>query len=208
MKSVLAAVAICFALAGCSASGSKLGDRADLGAFKLGHNVVVTENATKGPFSRDATPEELQTSLMAEIDRRIGRYEGTQFYHLGVSIDGYILALPGIPVVASPKSAMILSVRVWDDAAGVKLTDSPRQLTVLESFSGGSIVGSGLTRTKEQQLQNLSENAALAIENFLRENAEWFASKDGAALPEASIGTGGPASEAAKSAPAPRPASG
>lgn len=208
MKSVLAAVAICVALAGCSASGSKLGEQADLGAFKLGHNVVVTENATKGPFSRDATPEELQTSLMAEIDRRMGRYEGTQFYHLGVSIDGYILALPGIPVVASPKSALIISVRVWDDAAGVKLTDKPHQLTILESFSGSNIVGSGLTRTKEQQLQNLTENAALAIETYLKDNAEWFAPKEGAPLPDATVGTGGPSSEAAKSAPAPRPASG
>ena len=208
MRSILSALVLCVAVAGCSASGSKLGDRSDLGAFKLGHNVVVTENATKGPFSRDATPEELQTSLMAEIDRRIGRYEGTQFYHLGVSIDGYILALPGIPVVASPKSAMIISVRVWDDAAGVKLTEDPRQITVLESFSGGNLVGSGLTRTKEEQLQNLSENAALAIERYLTENAEWFVSKDGPTLPDAAVGTGGPATEAAQTAPTPRPTSG
>lgn len=208
MKSILGAVALCVALAGCSASGSKLGEREDLGAFKLGHNVVVTENATKGPFSRDASGEELQSSLMAEIDRRMGRYDGTQFYHLGVSIDGYILAMPGIPVVASPKSAMIISVRVWDDAAGAKLTRDPKQITVLESFSGGSLVGSGLTRTKEEQLQNLSENAALAIERYLLENADWFEDKQGATLPAGSVGTGGPATQAAQTAPSPRPVDG
>ncbi len=208
MRTILSAVALCIVLGGCSASGSKLGERSDLGAFKLGHNVVVTENATKGPFSRDATPEELQSALMAEIDRRIGRYEGTQFYHLGVSIDGYILAMPGIPVVASPKSAMIISVRVWDDAAGEKLTRDPHQITVLESFSGGNLFGSGLTRTKEQQLQNLSENAALAIERYLTENAGWFVSKDVPTLPETVIGTGGPATPAAQAPPTPRPSSG
>ena len=71
MRFILSTLALCIFLCGCSASGSKLGERSDLGAFKLGHNVVVTENATKGPFSRDATPEQLQSALMAEIDRRI-----------------------------------------------------------------------------------------------------------------------------------------
>ncbi len=208
MKTILKVAALCVAMAGCSASGSKLGEMADLGAFKLGHNVVVSENATKGPFSRTASTEELQASLVAEIDRRIGRYTGTQFYHLGVSIDGYILALPGIPVVASPKSAMILSVRVWDDAAGVKLTEEPEQITVLESFSGGNLVGSGLTRSKEEQLQNLSENAALAIERYLQENAAWFVAKETVTLPADVVGSGGPESEAAKSAPVPRPTNG
>ena len=92
--------------------------------------IGLTENATKGPFSRDATQEELQTSLMAEIDRRMGRYDGTQFYHLGVSIDGYILAMPGIPVVASPKSAMIISVR-HDGQARLQRKSILRSFTAL-----------------------------------------------------------------------------
>ncbi len=201
MKAILSLVLVCAVLAGCSRSGRDLGAPEDLGDFRLGHNVVVAENATQGPFSRTATSEELQSALVTQIDRRLGldRYAGDKFYHLGVAIDGYILALPGVPLVASPKSALIISVRVWDDAAGVKLTEEPKQLTVLESFSGGTVIGSGLTRTKEEQLQNLVENAALAIENYLLENREWF----GPAGPRAQAAAALP--DAARQAPQPRP---
>lgn len=190
MKTILQMVILCALVAACSRSGAELGPPEDLGDFRLGHNVVVSENVTKGPFSRNATPEELQEALVTQVDRRLGRYEGDKFYHLGISIDGYILALPGVPLVASPKSALIISVRVWDDAAGEKLTEDPKQLTVLESFSGGTVIGSGLTRTKEQQLQNLVENAALSIERYLLENREWFGEAPGpvpgaAELPDA-----------------------
>jgi len=184
MKGIVYAILACAAIVGCSRSGAELGERKDLGDFRLGHNVVVTENATKGPLSRDASPEELQAALFAQVDRRMGleRYQGDKFYHLGISIDGYILALPGVPLVASPKSALIISVRVWDDAAGVKLTEEPKQLTVLESASSGTILGSGLTSTREEQLQNLVENAALAIEEYLMENREWFGEAPAPAL--------------------------
>lgn len=176
MKGIVYAILAFAVIAGCSRSGAELGDRKDLGDFRLGHNVVVAENVTKGPLSRNATPEELQSALFAQVDRRLGlaRYQGDKFYHLGISIDGYILALPGVPLVASPKSALIISVRVWDDAAGEKLTVEPKQLTVLESASSGTILGSGLTSSREEQLQNLVENAALAIEEYLMENREWF----------------------------------
>ena len=207
MRAILTAGILSLGLAACG-NGAKLGEKADLGEFKLGHNIVVAENATKGPFSRNATPEELQAALVSEIDRRMGRYEGTQFYHLGVSIDGYVLALPGIPVVASPKSIMIVSVRVWDDAAGVKINEEPEQITVFESFSGEAIVGSGLTRTKEEQLANLSANAALAIENFLKANAEWFAKRDETGTLDAAAiaaGTLPAANERSRLPPQPRP---
>jgi hypothetical protein len=133
------------------------------------------------------------------VDRRLTRYEGDKFYHLGISIDGYILALPGVPLVASPKSAMILSVRVWDDAAGGKLTEEPHQITVLESFSSGTVIGSGLTRSREEQLQNLAENAALAIETYLLANREWFGPVLETPATAAALPT------AAREAPEPRP---
>ncbi|MFT5060110.1 MAG: hypothetical protein ACI9KS_002687 [Sulfitobacter sp.] len=179
MKTILQLAILCALVGACSRSGAELGVPEDLGDFRLGHNVVVAENVTKGPFSRNAEPEELQAALVEQVDRRLGRYEGDKFYHLGISIDGYILALPGVPLVASPKSALIISVRVWDDAAGGKLTERPHQLTILESLSGGTLIGSGLTRTKEQQLQNLVENAALAIEKYLLNNREWFGEAPG-----------------------------
>ena len=70
----------------------------------------------------------------------------------------------------------------WDDAKQTKLNAEPEQITVMESISGNTILGSGLTQSKEKQLDNLSRNAAKLIENWLvRENAEngWFEGADG-----------------------------
>jgi hypothetical protein len=79
-----------------------------------------------------------------------------------------------VPLVASPRSALIVGVHVWDDELGRPLNDERRQLTILESLSGESVVGSGLTQSAEQQMQNLARNAALAIENWLVQNPQWF----------------------------------
>ncbi|MDG1128326.1 MAG: hypothetical protein P8N68_04430 [Paracoccaceae bacterium] len=150
---------------------------ADLGDFRLGHNVVVASKMTRGPVSREATPEEWQESLKGAIDERFGRYEGDRLYHLGVSVEGYVLAQPGIPIVASPNSVLILLLTVWDDALSQKMNTPPEQITVIETISGNTILGSGLTQSKEVQMRNLSRNAAKQIENFLvrRRAAEgWF----------------------------------
>lgn len=163
-------------------------DRApvDLGDFRLGHNIVVAPNLTKGPASREASKEEWIAEMTKAVDERFGRYEGDRLYHIGISIEGYVLAIPGVPIVASPKSALILNVTAWDDAAGKKLNDKPEQVTVMESFSGGTFIGSGLTQSKEVQMRNLSRNAAKLIQNWLvRQNAQegWF--EGGAATPAA-----------------------
>lgn len=149
----------------------------DLGDFELGHNIVVAPNLTKGPASRDASEEEWIAEMTQAIDERFGRYEGGKLYHLGISIEGYVLAVPGVPIVASPKSALILNVTAWDDAAGKKLNDKPEQVTVIESFSGGTFIGSGLTQSKEVQMRNLSRNAAKLIQNWLvrqKHQQGWF----------------------------------
>ena len=52
---------------------------------------------------------------------------------------------------------LIFKLTVWDDAAGKKLNDEPEQITVLENLDGDTIVGSGLTKSAEEQLQSLSE---------------------------------------------------
>ena len=148
-----------------------------LGNFSLGHNVVVAPNLTKGPVSREASKEEWIASMKDAIDERFGRYEGEKLYHLGISVEGYVLAQPGIPLVASPKSIVIINVTAWDDAAGSKLNEKIKQITVLESLGSGVIVGSGYTLSREEQLQNLSRNAAKEIQNWLvRQNFEhdWF----------------------------------
>jgi hypothetical protein len=108
------------------------------------------------------------------VARRLGRYEGDRLYHVAVHVDAYILAVPGVPVVASPRSALVISVNLWDDELGRPLNERTRQFTVLESLSGESVVGSGLTQSAEQQMTNLARNAALMIEDWLAGNPHWF----------------------------------
>ena len=164
-------------VAGCAGSNDLDKEVPYMGNFQLGHNVVVAPNLTKGPASRAATKEEWIEAMTQAISDRMGRHEGTRLYHLGVSVEGYVLAIPGVPLVASPKSALILNVTAWDDAAGKKLNDKPHLVTVMETISGNTIFGSGLTQSKEVQMANLSRNAAKLIETWLnRQNDEfgWF----------------------------------
>lgn len=171
------ALMLAIVVSGC-ASGAKLGDeRSELGDFFLAHAVVVAETATVGPASRRAEPEQWEEVLTAELRRRFARYDGDTLYHLGVSVEGYVLAIPGIPILAAPKSALILRVTLWDDAAGKKVNERPHQIVVLESLSGETVISSGLTQSAEQQMQNLSENAVAAIERWLASNPDWFPPK-------------------------------
>jgi len=155
-----------------------------LGDFNLVHNIAVASKAQKGPFSREATEEQLTEALAAATAERFDRYEGLRNYHFGMSVEGYVLAQPGIPVVATPKSIMIVNLTVWDDALNKKLNEKPHQITVFESFDQGPVVGSGYTKTAEEQLKNLSQNVAKSIESYLvRQNREkgWFAGQPEAA---------------------------
>ena len=183
------------ALAAC-ANGRDLGEpRPELANFRLSHNIVIDNRAQQGPLSRLAPEGAWQQAIQAEVARRLGRYEGDRLYHIAVHVDAYILAIPGVPLVASPRSALIIGVFVWDDELGRPLNAERRQFTILESLSGESVVGSGLTQSAEQQMQNLARNAALAIENWLVQNAEWFPPRPDAA----------PAAAAPAAAPAEAP---
>ena len=148
-----------------------------LGDFKLYHNIVVAPKVQKLPISREVSEEVLTTAVKNAIAERFDRYDGQRKYHFGVSVEGYVLAPPGIPLVLAPKSLMILNLTVWDDASGTKLNAEPQQITVFESFDQGPIVGSGYTKTAEEQLKNLSQNAAKSIETYLVKQNEaegWF----------------------------------
>ncbi|HAW46959.1 MAG TPA: hypothetical protein DCX34_06930, partial [Roseovarius sp.] len=96
------------AVAACTNANDLDSEPAYLGNFRLGHNVVVAPNLTKGPASRAASQEEWIDAMTRAINERFTRHEGSKLYHLGVSVEGYVLAIPGVPVVASPKSALIL----------------------------------------------------------------------------------------------------
>jgi hypothetical protein len=164
-------------VAGCTNPNDLDEAPVEMGNFSLGHNVVVASKMTRGPLSREASEDEWKEALTTAIGDRFGRYEGDRLYHFGVSVEGYVLAQPGIPVVASPKSVLIVLLTVWDDAAGEKMNTPPEQITIVESISGNTVFGSGLTQSKEVQMQNLSRNASKQIENFLvrRRKADgWF----------------------------------
>ncbi|MGB3146749.1 MAG: hypothetical protein WBA91_03200 [Paracoccaceae bacterium] len=166
-----------------------------LGDFVLGYAAVVADKAKPTGPSRAATADEWEAVLKKQVRNRMDRYHGQKIYHLGIGVNTYALAVPGIPIVLSPKSALVVSVDVWDDAAQQKINPEPKQFTVFESFSGDTVVGSGLTQTKEQQMENLAFNAARQISNWLAENKAWFtpeavaaraamaAARDGATAP-------------------------
>ena len=184
MFRLLAVLASVLVMAACTNPNDLDEAPVDLGDFRLGHNVVVASKMTRGPLSREATQEEWQEALTTAISDRFGRYEGDKLYHFGVSVEGYVLAQPGIPIVASPNSVLILLITVWDDAAGAKMNEPPEQITIMETISGNTLFGSGLTQSKEVQMENLSRNASKQIETFLvrrRASAGWFGAAAAAA---------------------------
>lgn len=194
IRTIVRPVALCAALAGlagCAAGGRDLDQPPEpLGDFRLGYAIVVDKNAQMVPPSRRAVPGEWEAALKKALEDRFSRYDGDKIYHLGINVDGYALAVPGIPVVLAPKSILVVSANVWDDAAGKKLHEKPEQLNVFEELSGDTVVGTGLTRTKQEQMQSLAENMAKRIETWLVRNREdWFAFDAGAvqATPEAPL---------------------
>lgn len=173
MHRVLLTLGALFALSACATP--ELEEVPEpIGDFELGFLVpVASANLTKGPVSRDATPEEWKAAMDAAFRPRFERYGGGTFYHLGVIVEGYVLAQPGIPVVLAPKSALIFSLQVIEDATQTTLTVEPEQFTVLESLSATTVVGSGLVLSKEEQMENLATNAAITAERWLRDQP-WF----------------------------------
>lgn len=171
---IMGVTALILALTACGKVDPTTEPPVDMAAFQLGHNVVIAENATPGPLTRSITTEEIDVALTQAIDERFGHYEGERLLHFGVSVDGYVLALPGIPTVLSPKSVLAITVNVWDNETQQKLNAEPRRFSVFERTSAETIIGSGLTQSKAVQLQNLSRNAALKIQNWILENPEWI----------------------------------
>jgi hypothetical protein len=173
-----AVIVLGFALLSACTGASDLDDApVPLGDFSLGHNVVVAPKAQTAAIGRDVSKDELTDALQEAIAQRFERYDGPKDYHFGVSIEGYLIARAGIPVVAAPKSAMIIRLTVWDDAKGAKLNNPPEQLTIFETLDGNSLIGSGWTQSAETQVRLLSANAAQAIEDFLVEKNRtegWF----------------------------------
>ncbi|MDG2340262.1 MAG: hypothetical protein P8L32_03580 [Paracoccaceae bacterium] len=173
MKNLLILVAAIISLEACAYLPSDEPE-VNLGDFTLGHNIIIAPNIFMGPGSREATDEELIEAVRTAVDDRLDPYSGGKIYNLGISVDGYVLADVGLPVVLAPKSALIIQVTVWDDAAGVRLNEEAHQIAVLEDFSAKTIIGSGLFSSSDQQLKMLSRKVAVKLEEWLEENNEWF----------------------------------
>jgi hypothetical protein len=148
--------------------------RAPLGDFVMGLNIAVADQAQAPGISRQAKPEEWKAGLEKAMLDRFGRYEGSRIYNFSIRVDGYVLAPPFIPVVASPRSALIATVYVFEDATQTLLNPEGKQLTMVEGVSPETFLGSGLTQNKYKQIDRMSYRMALAVQNYLLENPEWF----------------------------------
>ena len=176
MRNLLAMMGL-IVLTACGGIRDDLSETPDpVGAFRLGHNIAVVNEPVQGPFSRSVTDAEWQAAMVQAVEDRMGdaRYFGDKYYHIGVAVEGYVLAMPGVPLVYSPKSILIFSVNFYEDATQTKLNDEPIQLTVFEPCCTVPLLGSGFTRSAAEQMEGLSFNAARAIERTMRQNADWF----------------------------------
>lgn len=165
----IAVMLAAFLLAACDPTRDLDEPPVDLGNFRLGHNIVVVQDPQTIPGSRIATNAQWETALTEAMAARFGRYDGQKFYHFGISVDAYNLAAIDVPGIPTPKSALAVTATVWDDAAGRKLNEQGKVLTVFGVFSGA-----GIQPTKQVQLDNLSALAARAVQNWLLENPDWF----------------------------------
>ena len=111
---------LCFA---CSISNysKEIPTIPNIGNFKLGHLVVKAENAQKGFFSRNASKQTLEKTLKEKLSKLLSNQNGDHFFHISAIVSGYVLAQPGIPVLLSPKSVLIIDVFIFDDQTQQKV---------------------------------------------------------------------------------------
>ncbi|MDW4550287.1 hypothetical protein R5H32_13065 [Defluviimonas sp. D31] len=172
MRRLIAALSVLL-LAACAAEDLSRPPE-PMGNFAVGYTIVVAKNAQAAGPSRKATAEEWEYVLKDALEKHFGRYDGDKLYHIGVTVDAYALAIPGVPVVLNPKSVLAITVNVWDDTAGRKINAEPEQLTVFQSLSGETMIGSGLTQNRKEQMEDLAANAADDINDWLLRNKAWF----------------------------------
>jgi hypothetical protein len=188
---------IAFSLALLALAACQKSDLAEppvpLGPFRLGLNIAVADNIQKVPISREATKEQWEAAIEKAVQDRFGRYQGDKLYDIGIAIDGYALAPPGVPVVLKPKSVLVITANIWDDAAKKKLNPEGKQIMVFEKASPETFIGSGLTQSKEKQMEILSYNAVKKVEQWLLENPEWFGLPPKGTKPVAKAATPAPA---------------
>lgn len=180
MNKAMLIASVLFSLIGCAPQDDLSRQPEPLGQFRLGHNIAIADNTTRGPFSREFSEAQIEKSVQDAVGKRLRRYDGDGLYHLGIVVGGLVLAQPGIPVIYAPSSVMIADVTVFDNTTQKKLNETPMRLTVGEGVGNAvPILGSGLVRDADQQLENLSLALAREIESWLNKNPQWFAPRPG-----------------------------
>ena len=160
------------ALAGCGGRAPEAEAMPDMGTFQLAAPITVAGNAKRIPPSREAGEAELKAAMNDALVRRLGGYAGGTPFYVALAVDGYALAPPGIPVVMTPKSILVVSANVWRADPQEKI-GGPEQLTVFED-AGGFLLGSGLTRDADEQLAVLARNMAAEVQRWMLRNPAWF----------------------------------
>ena len=180
MKRVILGILAAVALAACAAEEDLSLAPEPLGQFRLGHNIAIADDTVRGPFSREFTEIELEASVQNAVAKRLRRYDGDGLYHLGIVVGGVVLAQPGIPTVYAPSSRMIVDVSIFDNATQERLNEKAKRINTGEGLRNMvPIFGSGIVRSADEQLENLSANVARRIEDWLKDNPQWFEPRPG-----------------------------
>jgi len=167
-------IAACLALTACAVPDPELEEQVNLGDFRLLGNVAVTTNARKMGVSRDATAEEWEVALERAIEKRFARYEGETPYTISYSLDGYILATKAGRLALAPRSAMSMTVHIWQNDPLDRLEERSKQLLIFEGLDGETVIGSGLFRDRDEQMANLAAQFSKAVERWLLANGDLF----------------------------------
>lgn len=176
LRRPLALLLLVFTLiaAGCTSELDEATRNTPIGDFRLDRLVVVMDDEPQTGFhSRKVSNATLKAAVEKAVEPRLRRFEGAGSYSIGIKVQGYILAHPGVPILLAPRSNLFLSVNVYD-AVPSRINEEPRNLTIWEDAGGDTVVGSGYTQSADEQLAELADNAAVEIERWLRENEAWF----------------------------------
>lgn len=145
-----------------------------LGDFRLGYSVVDAKEVTFGPFSQEAEPAAIKADFEAALTSELSQYAGAKTYHIGVKVDAISLTERDAPVASPMSSVAVLSVSVWDDSTGEKLTPNPVLLVAKDSYDATALFGRGAQAQAAVKQRRLAAAAAARIARWLHENGQWF----------------------------------
>ena len=149
----------------------------DLGNFNMRVGFVYTDKALQWPLSRDAEPSEWNEPIERALEARLGRYQGNGKYDVAITLEGFLLATGGIPVLVNPKSAAVVNVFVYNVETQTYLARK-HQMEIFEDTTGESaLIGSGFSRTKQEQIDGLALKIVDGLEEYMAaQHAEhgWF----------------------------------